>query len=316
MTTTRAARPDITVRLSCDLGQLSFPEDATCPMDLDDAHLMIRRSGGCEDDWLLAYRPFGRTTEGDVQFRLDGSIHELPAGYYDAVIMEGCEPCGLVRLDKTKRPSLNMQRIAAIAFTECPPPGAALPGDGHSTMLDAFVEYTTKLACALTASELTIKVDGDVPDIPASGVELVIRDGIATETVKVTAATSGMLTVTRGTPAKPFPKGACIQFEWTIENIRAVANENCPVPDPDTGSGDDTATGSGDDTTTAILEVGKGLKLETDADGRIVLSLENTGVPAGTYGGLEVDDCGRVVTVDAEFPANALPVLDGCCKEE
>lgn len=315
--TTRAARPDVVMRLDPDFAQVSFPAACGGAIDMDDTLMMIRRAGGCPDEWLLAYRPFDQDADGNVSFRFDGALHDLKPGYYDAVIMEGCDPCGTIRFDKTKRPSLHMRAVSAMAFTECPPPGEALPGTGHSDMLDAYVGWTSKISCALTKTDLTIKTDDELPDLPdGATVQLVLRDGVATETVTVTAVNGETLTVERGSPAAAFPKGACIQFEWTIENIRTVANESCPVPDP----GDDTMTGgTGDDSTapkSAVLEVGKGLVLETDEEGRIVLSLASTGVAPGDYGGLQVDECGRVTVVDAQFPANAVPVFDGCCKDD
>lgn len=310
MVTPRAARPDTTVRLDPDLAQITLCPSGFGPLDMDDTHLLIRRAGGCEDDWLVAYRPFDSDTAGNVSFRFDDALHALEPAYYDAVVMEGCTPCGLIRMDKTKRPSLHMRAVRTMAFKEVPPPGGALPGTGYSTMLDSFVNWTSKLDCALGKTDLTIKTTDDLPAIPAGAtVQLVVRDGVAVETVTVTATSDGTLTVTRGNPAYAFPKDACIQFEWTIENIRTVANEDCPtVVDPVDPT--DPAT-----TTTALLEAGKGLQLQTDDAGRIVISLEQTGVAPGQYGGMEVDDCGRVTVVDASFPANALPVFDTCAKD-
>lgn len=315
MTTIRARLPDVTVRLHCMLGQLSFPENEGCPLDINDTHLLVRRAGGCEDDWLVAYMPFQRTTDGEIQFRLDAAIHDLPPGYYDGVVMEGCEPCGLVRFDKTKQPSLDMKRMSTIAFTECPPPGGLLHVDGITDMLDPYVLFKTELSCALSASATVLIVDQEFPKLePGVTVELVVRDGIAQETVVVTGAIDGRLIIERNGSPKAFPKGSCVQFEWTANNVRAVANEDCPTPDASGGS--TTGEGGGTDSKSATLTVGKGLVLATDENGNVAISLAESGVPAGEYGGITVDACGRVVSIDAEFPANALPILDGCCKKD
>lgn len=318
MTTIRSRVPDVTVRLHCLLGQLSFPERDDCPMDLDDTRLLIRKSGGCEDDWLVAYAPFQRTTDGEVQFRLDGAIHDLPAGYYDGVVMEGCEPCGLIRFDKTKQSSLSMKRLSTVAFTECPPPGGLLHVDGITAMLDPYAMFKTELSCALSNTATVLIVDDELPKLePGVTVELVVRDGIAQETVVVTATADNRLIVTRSDSPKPFPKGSCVQFEWTANNVRTVANENCPIVEPTDGDGGGDGGGtSGTDSKSAILSVGKGLVLATDDNGNVSISLAGSGVPAGEYGGLTVNECGQIVSIDAEFPANALPILDGCCKKD
>lgn len=309
--TVRQNRPLATLCVDPMLVQLAFPEACGRDVDTSEMQMGIRRAGGCEHGYVVGYNAFGRDDMNRVAFRLDAKLHDLEAGYYDAVLLADCVPCGTIRLDMTKKPPLAMGSPTATNYTECPPAGEALPGTGHTDMFDQYLGWSAKLTCRLDRTATTIKVGTGLPAPTGAAPQLVIRDGVASEVVDVVSHTSGAITVVRGNPARQFPVGACVQFEWTEANIKAVANEDCPVVDPGTDTGTDTDTKE-----CTVLEAGKGIVLDTSEDGKIIVKLSPTSVVPGTYGGLAVDECGRVSTVDANFPAAGIPVFDNCCKSD
>ena len=103
-----------------------------------------------------------------------------------------------------------------------------------------------------------------------------------------------------GTGAISWPAGACIGEVEVIPCVAAIAGA---------GDGGGSTSTAGPEATLAELgiKLGKGLKLENG-----VLQLDVSGVSPGNYAGLNVDECGRVTSVDEGFPTRI--DTDPCCK--
>lgn len=303
--TLRAERPLSIVKVTPDLISLTFP--LACGVrGADDTLLGIRRTGCC-DNFIMAY-PFLQTTlDGRAEFRLDAALHKLTPGEYDAVLLDGCRECGTIRLSIPACPGVMLGGVQSTTYEPVPDPGAAI--EGVTPMFDDFYGWKAKTTCPVFPTDVVIKI---APDLPAAAttpaLQLVLHDGVNSEIVTLMGGASGYATVTRGSPRHTFPKGACLQFEWTPANVTAAATPvDCPAcPEDTTPGGLDACT---------VLEPGKGLVLRTNEAGKVIVELAPTGVTPGDYGGLTVDDCGRITGVDVQFPASAIPVFDTCCKD-
>jgi hypothetical protein len=288
--------------------------------DSDDTHLLIREAGGCpeDDDWLISY-PFREVdARGRASFRIDSAVHDLCPGLYDGVVFVGCDPCGVIRIDTTKRRPFATEAPKQTALQAIPEPAAPL--EGRETMYDPYVGFSAQLNCAVSAVGGLLRIDADLPSpTPSPPPQLVLRDGVNAETVTLLSANEGVAFVERGSPAYAFSPGTVLQFEWTTDNVLA-ASAGPDLISPSKGSGAEPASGdepsSSDSGTGGCLtfEGGKGIKLTQSDSGTIKVELETTGVVAGEHNGIEVDECGRIVVIDESFPD--IPVFDGCCKEE
>lgn len=322
--TYRSERPDAYVRLKPDSAQLTFPLACCSNFDPCDTKLVIREAGSCPEDeqWLVAYPFREMDSRGRASFRIDGALHNLCPGLYDGVIFVGCDECGTVRIDTTKTRPFAMEALDQVALQEIP--DAAPPLDGRDTVYDPYVGFTATLTCDITAVGQLIRFDSELPSpTPSPAPQLVLRDGVNTETVQLISATDGSMFVERGATAYAFNKGTTVQFEWTTDNILSAAAgpDQTLTPkgseaDPATTGGESTVSDDDDVSGSKCLsfEAGKGITINQNELGTIVVGLDTTGVVAGEHNGITLDDCGRVTAIDASFPD--IPVFDGCCKEE
>lgn len=310
MSVHRRERPVSHMTLDAGLIALSFPRSCA-GSDPQDALLMVRRAGCC-DDWLIAYPYFGQTLCGRAEFRLDGEVHKLPHGSYDAVLVVDCTECASIRLVKPFCPAVSVAGVEASHYTAPPAPGEAI--EGVEPVFETYYGFTAVTTCVLSAADGFVSITPAIPLPTTSPLpELVLSDGVNREvvTLKSASADGKTLSIKRGAPALKFPAGAVFQFEWTPNNVKAVATPvDCPVC-PDDG---DSGGGGTTDPSCTVLVPGCGIALRTNEQGQLVIELASTGVEPGDYGGLRIDECGRVSGIDAMFPASALPVFDPCCE--
>lgn len=216
--------------LSCDAVGVSFsPRECGGPVDIERIEGRVRRRGRAK--WLLSYPAWDTDDNGYVQFRFDKHFRDLKPGRYEFQIREvgACKPCGSAEitikercpLDLTKR---TLVKKATPTFPSRPP--------GATPMFDAVQTFAASLCQPMERGDTVLRLNS--ADMAAlcgvqlcKPVQLVLTDGINHEIVTFTGCTSGVPTVTRGSPQYKFPRNATVKFEWTAANA-TNALAGCP----------------------------------------------------------------------------------------
>lgn len=177
-----------------------------------------------------------------------------------------------------------------------------------------ITDLNTKLVGATTASSTKLTPLSGLADITASiatpsHLFAQIYTAQYSEMVMIYGVENGELCVQRGmqgTAARSWPADAC--FKITEE----IAGTPC---DPEAVGG----SGQTDQFTAAqliqllgFLNTDGCLELDLTGPDAPKLSVKNTGVTPGTYGGAVINSKGMFTDIPEQWPASALPVFDPC----
>lgn len=175
---------------------------------------------------------FDTDMEGRTRFNLDADFAKLKPGRYAAQVVQGCVTCFIFEIEIEKGCSVGVGSMSADAGVELVIHNGSLPN--MTAIFDSLNTFTAKTCAVLEpgATVLPLKAS-DLAALCAvtlcRPVQLVIGDGVRTETVSFAGCTGNLATVTRGVagsvPAR-FPVGTTVAFSWTNANVTA-ASEGC-----------------------------------------------------------------------------------------
>lgn len=176
---------------------------------------------------LLVYPVFRIDANGNACVRWDSQLHELPAGRYAAHFYVDGILCGVFELDKRHCCPIDLGKPTS-AEAECVPEMHDTP-EGVTDMFEPIYSWSSNTTCQIEPGDTLLKVK-DTGSLCTTtfckAPELIIRDGVTTETVKFVGCTpEGYLMVERG-GANTIQGGAVIRFEWTANNVQSAC-EGC-----------------------------------------------------------------------------------------
>lgn len=138
---------------------------------------------------------------------------------------------------------------------------------------------------------------------PSKHVVLELYSAAGSEQVVAYACEAGKVKITRanaGTTAKPWPVGGCLR------TIQVIDGQLCGT---DSASASDCGC---DSSPWEGFTVCDSFTLNMTNPATPVMCLKPTGVVAGTYCGLKVNQFGQITFIPTNFPASCLPVFDPC----
>jgi hypothetical protein len=175
---------------------------------------------------------FDTDMEGRVRFMLDDAFTRLPPGRYAAQVMQGCKVCFIFEIAIERKCTVSVSSMDAVSGEDMVIHNGSLPN--MTAIFDSLNTFTAKTCRILEpgATQLPLS-SADIARLCAvtlcRPVQLLIGDGVKTETVSFAGCAGGVATVTRGvagsSPAR-FPVGARVAFSWTDANV-AAASEGC-----------------------------------------------------------------------------------------
>lgn len=178
------------------------------------------------EDVLLTYPVFRITPNEGLCVRWDRHLHELPVGRYAAYVYAENVLCGVFEMDKRYCCDVDLRSPKSKEITRLP---ELMPKpEGVTDMFDAAINWSSTTTCTMNPGDTLIGVADLGPfctETFCKPPEVVIRDGVSQETLKVMGCQEGQLLVERTGTAK-FQGGATIRFEWTANNVKCAA-EGC-----------------------------------------------------------------------------------------
>jgi hypothetical protein len=216
--------------LGCNSVGLALPSaECSCPPTITGVSAVVRRRGTAA--WTMRYPAWDVDENLALIFRFDDALTGLKPGRYDFEVRHGTAPCARFEMILTKACPVSTggsPRLLAGVAQPClsPTPSGVhpvfTPFVGLRYDLSAILERGVDILPLCEADRLAL-----CAKLLYKPVELQVFDGLNTETVMFSGCESGIVRVVRGNPQYRFPKGACVSFVWTQNN---VVNAMTPCP--------------------------------------------------------------------------------------
>lgn len=168
--------------------------------------------------------------------------------------------------------------------------------------------FKDNLAQAATASDGTLRLQGSTADLcaalaaPAHAFATVYTLNRSEVVLVTSCGPDGVLNVSRGadnSTARAWPANACIKITEVLPG--AVCDDEAPE-DP-----------CGPFDPVAAIPLGKGLRWDLTDAANPKLALAPTGVVPTNISCGEINECGQIVSIPANWPASCLTPFDPCC---
>lgn len=192
--------------------------------------MLVRRRG--QDDYVLKYPAFDTDDQGRIRFILDNKLFALPEGRYEAAFVQGCTACAIFEIILDNSCDLDVRSVEAVKGQTVKIINGEIPE--VTDIFDAIntLELQTCAVLETSSDQLPIsQADKDTlcAIVLCCPVQLIVTDGVKSETIEFSGCNSGQVTIRRGvngtTPSR-FPSGSDVCFTWTPDNVRA-AEEGC-----------------------------------------------------------------------------------------
>jgi len=218
------------VTIGPDVKALLFTREECGAISADLLHIKIRRRGTPE--YCLQYPHFDTDDDGRFRFILDAKLFALGSGRYEATVFQGDRPCSTFEIKLSDKCTISTEGISTTEGKALFIKNGEIPN--VTNIFDSINEFNATTCAVMEADATALPLStADAAALCAlvlcRPVELVIGDGIKTETVLFTACVGGVPAVTRGvagtSPAR-FPSGSTVAFSWTATNVTAAC-EGC-----------------------------------------------------------------------------------------
>ena len=228
----------VKIKATSDTASIVVPPSCGASAHVAENTMYIRRRGECE--FSLAYPAFDKDGAGAVRFILDSKFAVLPAGRYEAQLRQNkaagnqCDAVVCGSFEIVKPDFCDLKPISPQAVDSAVTVIHSGPIDGVTDVFDEISQFTAPTCKVMETGDDTLKLsDADKVRLCAitlcRPVQLVIFDGVKSETVEFAGCVGGEPVVTRAASsgsAQRFPVGSTVTFMWTTANV-AAACEGC-----------------------------------------------------------------------------------------